>query len=521
MEERNFLIEMKIVNETQADLGLTAIPSSSVLDIMCQDFYEKYEDYYQVVKERKERSLRNMNLNTNNSGTIEASEAVKLAADYNKQLNAERKTQRTAYFDMQTFAVHFPKTNKGRMKIVKKPAPGVYPVAMIPGQFVDSYKSYNARELRHFPLNSVTAPPPPNGLTTKDLNLGSDGDRSDSENSSSSDSSSGSDSDSESESEAEVPVRRATRGRPRKEVKLKQEKVKEETKKETKGPMKKVDEIRPNAICKMCQGNMNHNRAGQPEMLLHCSKCNSSCHPTCVGLSLDLISYVTSYEWECTDCKQCMKCQDPADEDKMLFCDLCDRGYHIYCVGLKAIPSGRWHCSECSYCQSCGCKTPLGDGSVVLDRDEKAEWVYETKTNMKGEKIYSHTMCLPCHKQWKKGTFCPECNGVFGRSGGGREAKGVTNCWVCARPHHTVCVGLDKEGDRFICGACQRRTQEKCIAGGRQPETPARPGMANSMGVTPGMHTPANQQFSRTPATTASYSRSGRRVTQINFANQF
>ena len=95
--------------------------------------------------------------------------------------------------------------------------------------------------------------------------------------------------------------------------------------------------------------------------------------------------------------------------------------------------SGRWHCSECSYCQSCGCKTPLGDGSVVLDRwaqdkllanlslylypgqvdtrqfvhkfislcfsrDEKAEWVYETKTNMKGEKIYSHTMCLPCHK---------------------------------------------------------------------------------------------------------------------------
>lgn len=50
MEERDFLIgdldlpdppdhvpltEMKIVNETQADLGLTAIPSSSVLDIMC------------------------------------------------------------------------------------------------------------------------------------------------------------------------------------------------------------------------------------------------------------------------------------------------------------------------------------------------------------------------------------------------------------------------------------------------------------------------------------------------------
>ena len=79
----------------------------------------------------------------------------------------------------------------------------------------------------------------------------------------------------------------------------------------------------------------------QPEMLLHCTKCNSSCHPTCVGLVLDLISFVTSYQWECTDCKQCMTCQDPADEDKMLFCDLCDRGYHSYCVGLEV--GLTWH----------------------------------------------------------------------------------------------------------------------------------------------------------------------------------
>ena len=40
MEERDFLIDMKIVNETQADLGLTAIPSAYMLDIMSADFYE-------------------------------------------------------------------------------------------------------------------------------------------------------------------------------------------------------------------------------------------------------------------------------------------------------------------------------------------------------------------------------------------------------------------------------------------------------------------------------------------------
>ena len=34
---------------------------------------------------------------------------------------------------------------------------------------------------------------------------------------------------------------------------------------------------------------MNQNKIGVPEMLLHCSKCDQSSHPTCIGLSLDLI----------------------------------------------------------------------------------------------------------------------------------------------------------------------------------------------------------------------------------------
>ena len=45
-----------------------------------------------------------------------------------------------------------------------------------------------------------------------------------------------------------------------------------------------------------------------------------------------------------------------------------------------------------------------------------AVWVFETKAGLKGDKVYSHTMCQPCHKIWKKGLYCPECNGVFGRS---------------------------------------------------------------------------------------------------------
>lgn len=49
-------------------------------------------------------------------------------------------------------------------------------------------------------------------------------------------------------------------------------------------------------------------------------------HPTCLDLSLNIVSRIRSYEWQCPDCKICAQCKENADEDKMLFCDTCDRG---------------------------------------------------------------------------------------------------------------------------------------------------------------------------------------------------
>jgi len=499
-DERDFLMEMKIVNEMQADLGLTAIPSSAVLDIMCQDFYDKYDKYMTVLNERKERSLRANNYSSG-AGDIKVEEAAKIAAEYNKQFNQERKERRGAYFDMQTYRVHYPQNGKGRMSVLKKPKLGCYPVAMIPGQFVDGYKSYSSKELNYFPINTILAAPPKPGVTLKDLNLGSDGSESDS-----SDSSSGSSSDSDSEDEEENQS-------PSKKVKTEEvaavvpEVVKEEV---AVKPKSTVDEVRPHAVCKMCQGNMSANKLGLGEMLLNCTKCQQSCHPTCAGLHLDLIQHVTTYQWECTDCKMCLKCQDPADEDKMLFCDLCDRGYHIYCVGLDEVPSGRWHCFNCAECVSCQTKEPFQPGKADLRYQHG--WAHETKINMKGEKVFSHTMCQSCHKNWKKGLFCPDCNGTFDR-----DNQKTSNCWVCSRTHHISCVGLDKADERFICGGCQRRVQERTVGfrgpgGVKGPDTPARTPAAA------GARTPA--AGARTPLT-STFSRSGRRVTQINFSNQF
>ena len=171
MQERDYLTEMKIVNETQANLGLTAIPSVDLLDIMCADFYDKYEAYTAHAQTRKESSLKNQNY-TSGSPSVKIGEAVKAAADFNKKLNSDRRTKRTACFDMQSFNIHYPKNNKGVMRVVKRPGPGNYPLAMIPGQFVESFRTYSSRELQVFPLTTVTRDPTSQGLTTRYLGLG-------------------------------------------------------------------------------------------------------------------------------------------------------------------------------------------------------------------------------------------------------------------------------------------------------------------------------------------------------------
>ena len=63
-------------------------------------------------------------------------------------------------------------------------------------------------------------------------------------------------------------------------------------------------------------------------------------HPSCLGLAAELVPVIKTYQWECMECKTCTICRDPNDEEHLMFCDECDRGYHTYCVHLPSIPKG-------------------------------------------------------------------------------------------------------------------------------------------------------------------------------------
>merc|ERR1711993_75860 len=91
---------------------------------------------------------------------------------------------------------------------------------------------------------------------------------------------------------------------------------------------------------------------GKPEILTPLqdwenSLMSSTC---CPQLFVHLTTLESSIMWSKsllnTKCRICRRKTDP---EKMLLCDGCDRGHHLYCLKpkLKKIPDDDWYCTEC------------------------------------------------------------------------------------------------------------------------------------------------------------------------------
>ncbi|KAM9716848.1 histone acetyltransferase KAT6B isoform 1-T6 [Menidia menidia] len=112
------------------------------------------------------------------------------------------------------------------------------------------------------------------------------------------------------------------------------------------------DQLRvdPIPICSFCLGTKESNRDKRPEELLSCADCGSSGHPSCLKFSPDLTSNVKRLRWQCIECKTCSSCRiQGKNADEMLFCDSCDRGFHMECCDppLSRMPKGTWICQVC------------------------------------------------------------------------------------------------------------------------------------------------------------------------------
>ncbi|XP_053306958.1 histone acetyltransferase KAT6B isoform X1 [Spea bombifrons] len=144
----------------------------------------------------------------------------------------------------------------------------------------------------------------------------------------------------------------------------------------------------PIPICSFCLGTKESNREKKPEELISCADCGSSGHPSCLKFCPELTSNVKALRWQCIECKTCSACRiQGKNADNMLFCDSCDRGFHMECCDppLSRMPKGMWICHVCQ---------PKKRGRKILQ--EKAAQIkrrYAKPIGRPKSKLKQHKLC--------------------------------------------------------------------------------------------------------------------------------
>lgn len=148
MEERNFLFENGLASEKMCDLGLTALYASEVLDIMCNDYPEKYEEYKRYQRERAFQFARQrFETACVDRSQMQKDKAISSASEWNSRFNKDRKENRRSCMDLQNFLIQKPNTIR---KIYTNPSMSHrshYPVSVVPGQFSEYYEKLSPLQL--------------------------------------------------------------------------------------------------------------------------------------------------------------------------------------------------------------------------------------------------------------------------------------------------------------------------------------------------------------------------------------
>lgn len=107
--------------------------------------------------------------------------------------------------------------------------------------------------------------------------------------------------------------------------------------------------VTPSTICSFCLGTAELNKQKKAEELISCHDCGNSGHPSCLQYAPPLVERIKAEPWLCLECKRCIHCDKGAATDDLLFCDACDKGFHMECLDppLDSLPTGRWICPVC------------------------------------------------------------------------------------------------------------------------------------------------------------------------------
>uniref|UniRef100_A0A672G7I3 histone acetyltransferase n=1 Tax=Salarias fasciatus TaxID=181472 RepID=A0A672G7I3_SALFA len=200
------------------------------------------------------------------------------------------------------------------------------------------------------------------------------------------------------------------------------------------------DQLRvdPIPICSFCLGTKESNRDKRPEELLSCADCGSSGHPSCLKFSPELTSNVKRLRWQCIECKTCSSCRiQGKNADEMLFCDSCDRGFHMECCDppLSRMPKGTWICQVCR---------PKENGKKLLHK--KADQI---------KRRYAKPIGRPRNKLKQRMSVTSGDGSMVALGGRGSPGRGQ-KITVCSTPSSGHAASVKDPRDRLaVAGPCR------------------------------------------------------------------
>ncbi|KAG1706195.1 Bromodomain adjacent to zinc finger domain protein 1A [Nymphon striatum] len=174
------------------------------------------------------------------------------------------------------------------------------------------------------------------------------------------------------------------------------------------------------------------------ESLMSCTNISQLC--------LHISTLERSVEWSRSILNaKCKICRRKGDGEKMLLCDVCDRGHHLYCLKppLTVVPKGNWVCPACRPKQTPRLKKSGSRKKIKEESDEEFENLnvsIETENFQNGiEEVTAIRECI----------LALLANAHFSKV----EPEEIRLCSIC-----------EKEGKLKQCISCQSHFHFECVS---------------------------------------------------------
>ena len=205
---------------------------------------------------------------------------------------------------------------------------------------------------------------------------------------------------------------------------------------------------------------------GDNEDFMFCNICQEGYHYYCISKSyIDENKFQRLKSnpcWNCPKCKLCQFCNKKSESHDCLVCETCDNLYHLNCIypQVGVLFTSEWRCEECFKCSRCGSNKLFSEnlnienGTIQPEFCENFKWCYEC-----GLKLAYFKFCKICKKFCQK-TICP--------SNAKNETRSLQyispiedsiECKACRFKYHISCYEEEfstlENYEDFLCENCK------------------------------------------------------------------